>query len=404
MLSDRSGSTRRGLSLVEVLVVFVILGMSLVVFIPALNQMTEGARAAQCQNRLRRLTQGALQFEAARGGLPAGAYLNAAGTSIRCKTVGTYNDGYGTDSVFFGCFDLMGRFGAPNFGWIPLVLPYIDQQDTYNLIDFSMRAQDQFDDVEDDDLFVDRGHPSGRAKPEPFVRELTNLICPSDGGPKTHYDGEGATQGFLVIRRTRGFAKTNYVGFLSVVHMNHFKDAEGAMGGFDLGSPVGLSLAQIPDGTSHTLLNTEVRTMDHAGDSRGVWALAFPGATSIVTDWHPESPTSQYVPDPSFLPRNVALPNSQTFDDVMLGGQTHSSAADKQGMPFRAFNQGGAFLAATARSRHPRGVYATAVDGRAGLISNQIDPLTYVYLVHPRDGRDTDFGDAIETPATIDTP
>jgi hypothetical protein len=74
-------------------------------------------------------------------------------------------------------------------------------------------------------------------------------------------------------------------------------------------------------------------------------------------------------------------------------------------MPGRGLSQGGGFLGAAARSRHIGGVFVSAVDGQVGFMSNDIDSITLAYLVHTRDGQDTDFDEwTSDGPATLDGP
>lgn len=69
---SRSGS-RRGLSLIELLVVIGIVGALAALSLPAVQAARERARAAACQSNLRRLALGLLRYEGTRGTFPMGS-------------------------------------------------------------------------------------------------------------------------------------------------------------------------------------------------------------------------------------------------------------------------------------------------------------------------------------------
>lgn len=72
-MTARPPLPRRGLSLVEVLVVLAILGVLLGLTLAAVQRVREAARRAECRDRLRNQGLAALNYEAARGRLPPGA-------------------------------------------------------------------------------------------------------------------------------------------------------------------------------------------------------------------------------------------------------------------------------------------------------------------------------------------
>jgi prepilin-type N-terminal cleavage/methylation domain-containing protein len=65
--------TRRGLTLVEVLVVVAIVGVLIALSFPALQSSREAARLVHCKNNLKQLGAAVLSFESSNGHLPAGA-------------------------------------------------------------------------------------------------------------------------------------------------------------------------------------------------------------------------------------------------------------------------------------------------------------------------------------------
>ena len=105
-------SSKRGFTLVELLVVIAIIGILIGMLLPAVQQVREAARRASCMNNMRQLSLAALNYESALEELPIG---------IQIEQVA------GVDAV-----------AADNFGqwsWAAVLLPYVEQQNLYNVLD-----------------------------------------------------------------------------------------------------------------------------------------------------------------------------------------------------------------------------------------------------------------------------
>ena len=65
---------RRGLTLVELLVVVAIIGLPVALVLPAVNAAREAGRRTTCLSNLRQLALGCLQHEQIRGFFPTGGW------------------------------------------------------------------------------------------------------------------------------------------------------------------------------------------------------------------------------------------------------------------------------------------------------------------------------------------
>lgn len=71
LTSARVEMVRRGVTILEVVVVVGIIGVLIAIVIPAVQYARESARRTQCQNNQRQIMQACHAFEAARGSLPS---------------------------------------------------------------------------------------------------------------------------------------------------------------------------------------------------------------------------------------------------------------------------------------------------------------------------------------------
>lgn len=365
----RTHPERRGFTLVELLVVIAIIGVLVALLLPAVQAAREAARRLQCMNNVRQLGLAVLEFESAKKALPPGALLSKATGTANCADGS--NGSYGNNVA--ACFDYKSTREGPGYSWIVLVLPFMEEQALYDQFDFKTKI-------------ANMNPPNFQ---QPFSQVIGSLICPTDRALGPQYNGLGDSS-----LSGKTFAKGNYAAYVSPVHLNHQSFWPAALGNFTPGEKIGQKIGKVTDGTTKSVLIVEVRTLDRDWDSRGVWALPFPGATLLGLDWHPapsSPPNRTYIPDPSFNPADVALPNSQGIMDQLVTC-AQPVYATQQKMPCDTIQ----FASASPRSLHTGGVNAVALDGHAGFMSDGIDHFTFAYLISTNDGQPSDVSKYLE--------
>jgi prepilin-type N-terminal cleavage/methylation domain-containing protein len=231
---------QRAFTLVELLVVIAIIGILVALLLPAVQSAREAARRMQCQNNLKQLGLGLHNYHDVCGQFPYGSTWPVE-SQIETKNNGNL---------------------GPN--WVIAVLPYVEQQNLYNLFDFKQP-------ISHTNNSVARG------------MQLSFMLCPSDPNGRRPFKGSAMSSmtGNLGDNWARGCYGAN--GSLSLLRtgsdINH--GATESSGGWQsnrrrgvMGANVSLNIGQITDGTSNTLLVGEIRAGVVDFDARGVWAMS----------------------------------------------------------------------------------------------------------------------------------
>ncbi|MDB5337331.1 MAG: prepilin-type N-terminal cleavage/methylation protein [Planctomycetaceae bacterium] len=106
----------RGFTLIELLVVIAIIAVLIALLLPAVQQAREAARRTQCKNNMMQISLALQNYEMSHERLPPGS-VNATGP-IKSEAAGYH------------------------MGWIVQILPYLDQRNVYQKIDFSVGVYD----------------------------------------------------------------------------------------------------------------------------------------------------------------------------------------------------------------------------------------------------------------------
>ena len=106
---------RSAFTLVELLVVIAIIGVLVALLLPAIQAAREAGRRCSCQNQLTQLILAVQGYEHVHGVFPPGTIDNPKGPIVNTSLPASYHH-----------------------GWLVQILPYIDQQNTWDLIDKSV--------------------------------------------------------------------------------------------------------------------------------------------------------------------------------------------------------------------------------------------------------------------------
>lgn len=225
---------KNGFTLVELLVVITIIGILISLLLPAVQAAREAARRMQCSSNLKQIGLAVLSYEAANSVFPPASQWSAAELA---------NLPYPSPTAY-----------RPN--WVAVILPFLELQ---NLFDKCNQAQS----------ITDASNTAFRGT------RIATMLCPSDAFNTTAFNGSSISLG-------DGWARGNYGanGGLGALNANTSNGVagpnslwrEGKYRGV-MGANTAVTMAQISDGSSNTLMVSEMRAGISDVDSRGTWAL-----------------------------------------------------------------------------------------------------------------------------------
>lgn len=199
-------NSRNGFTLVELLVVIAIIGILVSLLLPAVQAARESARRISCNNNLKQLALAHHNFHDTNSKLPAGSVGNAA-------------------------------WGRDSWSWYAYVLPFIEQSNNYNQLDFNSKI-------------------NGTATAGGDVRKTLQkpMLCPSDTA-KIQEQGVASWQNSL----------HNYVGCYGNSNFNSglapWNVVDGFAGSAGMFVPEqAANFRDCTDGLSNTLLLGEIIT------------------------------------------------------------------------------------------------------------------------------------------------
>lgn len=218
----------RAFTLVELLVVIAIIGVLVALLLPAIQAAREAARRTQCVNNIKNLALGMQNYAGAKGGFPALTEMsNDAQYEAKYGSAapGSWYDGH--------C-------------WYSMIAPYIEQQAYFDLIDFTRSYSDAIN--------------------QAARRHYMDIHrCPSDIG-QVQNEWQSATWARLRANYVVNAGNTTYGQYGLTDNTANFSEPfNGAP--FTFGKETDLKV--ISDGTSNTLLMSEVKVLPETGDEWG---------------------------------------------------------------------------------------------------------------------------------------
>jgi prepilin-type N-terminal cleavage/methylation domain-containing protein/prepilin-type processing-associated H-X9-DG protein len=319
---------RAAFTLIELLVVIAIIGVLIGLLVPAAQQIREAANRTQCVNNLKQI------------GLALHAYQDA---------MKVFPSGYvdrNTDPNSTPDNDL-----GPGWGWAAFLLPYLEERNVYNQINFSQGV----------------GSGSNVAVSQ---TPLTIYQCPSDPyqQPVPVYDSNFSSP-IATVAHANYVACNGWVECFNGASGNPqpgpgADGLSGAYGAAGVGAFYRNSrtrVASVTDGMSNTIFVGE-RSGDH---SPSTWTGAVAGGRCPA--WMASQPPSPYAPPPG-----PAYDNADFGEALVLAhcNATHLPSAD-----FPIYDPD------TFYSMHTgRGANFLFGDGSVHFLDSGINPLTYQYL------------------------
>jgi prepilin-type N-terminal cleavage/methylation domain-containing protein len=298
----RRGRLARGFTLIELLVVIAIISVLIALLLPAVQAAREAARRAQCGNNLVQLAIALQNYDAAYERLPPGVV----------------ND---TDPV-------LDQAKGYHFGWLPQILPFFEQKNAYNHLNFKFGVYDATN-LTCRSILIE------------------GFLCPSDSGN--------------LRRSASGLAMTNYAGCHNDVEAPISARNNGVL---FLNSAV--RIEDVTDGTSQTIFISEKL---NDGLDQG-WAS---GTRASLRNSGSRS-------SPAFGGRVQFTMES----DVKEGGA--GPAIDGKVIEISADEKGDGLFVGSFGSRHPGGQNVALGDGSVRFLKSSASPHVRRLLSNRADG------------------
>lgn len=247
--------TRRGFTLIELLVVIAIIAILIALLLPAVQQAREAARRSQCKNNLKQIGLALHNYHETHRLFPPG-------------WIGV-QPGVGPNAEY-----------GSGWGWGTMILPYLDQSNLYNQINFNLDINDPAQTAGVIDVSL------------PVFR------CPSDPSPQTFDLEEEGSPGTVLAKLATG----NYIGVFGDEELDSCESVPAgstckSTGLFYQNSNT--RFRDITDGTSQTVVVGERKTKPDLG-WYSTWGGAVPeGAETFArilgaTDHPPNDPAAHF--------------------------------------------------------------------------------------------------------------
>ena len=257
-------TSRRGFTLVELLVVIAIIAILVMMLLPAIQAAREAARRNQCINNMKQLGLGVLNRESATQRFPVSNKISKTTQLTTTPNVHT-----------FAAASLKGLTGSSEDGysWIVQILPYFEEGILYDAIE---QNSGQFTVAGfQTSVFGTGGSGTGHAS----MSTIPSLICPSFPGDERSEAAQLMTPSPGTATGTYCCLSGTHVGVASVGGDN------GLIVSWATNSGRGYKMGQAADGTSKTIIAGESREQNFNSwySSKCATLYCVPGAITPTT-------------------------------------------------------------------------------------------------------------------------
>jgi len=324
---------RRAFTLIELLVVIAIIAILIALLLPAVQQAREAARRTQCKNNLHNLGLALHNYHDAHKMFP----YNKGGTNSQggsCGSIGAgqmCNDGRGSGFV--------------------ILLPYIDQAPLYNQISSPLIANGI--------TFPPMGPHTWTEQYPPWRQELAVLNCPSEAGGNIDWGAQqwGSSTYAFSMGDTMDWNNTGSQEWLGGAPRGAFYEYSS------------LSLTDLRDGSSNTVLMGEIGNWDGSGDVQGGIAVV---SGQQVTE-NPSLCLATATGGQYNASVQLRTERGQKWHDGGMHYTGFNTVLPPNSPSCTEFNDEWHWGVFSAGSRHEGGVHVLMGDGAARFISENID-------------------------------
>ena len=313
----------RGFTLVELLVVIAIIGILLALLLPAVQAAREAARQTTCRNNLKQLGVALHGFHDLRRKFPPSASKSAN--------------------------------GGLRENWVIKILPFMERKPLFEQFDLTVDISDPVNEVVRSTQLSVMTCPTDIYNRKPFCGSGHALTASfNDNWARGNYGANGAL-GYNVP----GTASNEFAGSADApAWLSHTR--RGVMG-----VDCSVSIKQIRDGTSQTILLGEIRAGIVPQDERGTWAMSN-GASTLWA--HGGVNSDAYGP-------NCKMMSSDDCAGCARAQAAAGGAAALARMGMGCFAGSTSSTQQGARSLHPGGVNTCFADGSVHFISDEVQAI-----------------------------